>query len=1728
MASREEETEGIEHSFVKEPLCKVYAKSGVGTERDGGGSEITSFSFSKNFGLLCFDSLSRVIYRVQHGNVSIIVPIIHSNKSSSDSDIISSSAMAVNEERKSLLICDSLSHSIKEVSLDNHHPSIPYGNLTTFAGYSSRFHRTRGYRNGNRLSSQFNNPCGISVSIWHNIVVSDTSNHVIRLIQGDRVTLLAGRPKKKGFRDGDPTEAKFSNPMGIACTKHGDVVVCDNGNRRVRLIDAKRGGQVKTLFGSGSPGLADGDHLTCQLDNPTRVLVTERGDMLIVSHHVRFAQENGFVSTFLEVSSSYDPKSSSKRSSTIKRPFSSSSSSSIPLLPMEKRSVSKSFDLLSIKAPKPIAYSSENALEPSPSIKRNSRDSSDFCEGKKRWRDKFWIGKSGPSEKTAKKDAKLDRDLMKKMKEAQKRENDEKRREKEAFERPERIDDFVFDADGNLFFSDPETRTIKVVEGALTKLYAMQEDEDDSNNDDREEKVKNSRIEKISFRKNAVLPRDKTRDNFDLSILLLNEDPFWDYRIELPVEEGGTRTWKLHSTVIFLVAPSLLSMPTICLLESFKPSFNVFNSLIEYIYTGLLPSTASGLEFWFQLSIVAHIVDLPLVSHYCCYMTHRTLIHLSSLYYGVHLLGKMPKLMFLFDTVSDYILRELRSERVDSQDYITVMRALVDFQSMKREEASRLENSAKKGNLQEISSKKGNKKKNEEKSLHSSSNRLRRSMQGLISRREKEDDKEKSKTEIRRPKSPQLEIISSTSCNLEGMSLSDPQTVVSRMRSIEEMNKQNLSDPWAMEGEKRRNFGEFKRVDPFCPLQEEISSIGTLLEDHPFDAKIELKRRGSKVEEGEEKEKKKEKSKKGFKDKFDKKRDKPKNKKLTDNTLQVEKDGSGTEEDDSSTFSDFFEKPSLIPFIDALSPDWFLKVGDEFIPCHGFILYATWPWFRAQIRQKEKEIAKYDSRSIFSSHDRKLSSERSSLSSLYSSSSTQIVDLGEEETKQSLDSFKPPFSPIGLMPWAKQHSIQSKEKIHPFPLKRRFSSDFISEKEGKNEFFDHCDLSGSKLSLSDPIIKSRKEEGPNNHSQTFSSRLHPLGSSKSKLSFSDGKISSISHQREDIVTSPPHPSYIDNLLLLRDTSELNASQEGPEGTIWFGGSNFSSQTYPMAMNPSSPHYKETRHTVIPENTLTASFVRGVIWYLYSGDLSKIPETLITPDMAQLFSFPVQDEPIYLEDKEKGVIAITEERFKQKMQKIAKLLKIDHYGTPSKPIDTKSFECYPMDTMDLVYLGEHPVHVLRRTASTNEINFSHPALLSKINKRKRVKRVMKDGIKPNREAIDRKRKKEEEPIGILKKIAFLESREHIESQKSDISIENRDDNGEECKTKSTSTEMERKRGFSEKTTDFTFSSDFTRESKNIASHSSLKNSNGSRENSSSIMNDELAPPFVEMMKRKKERQERHISIYNCFEKLDFAIYYGLPDRYIEAVSFMAENLSKIEERENLKRSFQNLEKDDYEAVLSFVPISHPQKRDDLDSEIHQMQELFRGDSCGEEEDGNDEKIDFEGQQQVFAQKTLFNKDGKAYDKSFEPEGSSEFAGYEEGEGRQMLSRSTPLSSRDHSGQSISLASKSQEESEEPKYDMLKRIMTETGEEQQYEYFYFDHTAPKQRKQRNANNQGGNQPTSHANQRSRDSSMDNEEKKETKSERDVNDPSFPSPTDRPPSKKKRKRSKSHVES
>src|SRR6185437_2795404 len=99
-------------------------------------------------------------------------------------------------------------------------------------------------------------------------------NQRIRVVQGGNIDTLAGSGARGFSGDGGhATSAVFNHPSALALDAGGALLVCDQGNERVRRISA---GQIATIAGTGVQGFTGdgGPAISAELNEPFGIAVS--------------------------------------------------------------------------------------------------------------------------------------------------------------------------------------------------------------------------------------------------------------------------------------------------------------------------------------------------------------------------------------------------------------------------------------------------------------------------------------------------------------------------------------------------------------------------------------------------------------------------------------------------------------------------------------------------------------------------------------------------------------------------------------------------------------------------------------------------------------------------------------------------------------------------------------------------------------------------------------------------------------------------------------------------------------------------------------------------------------------------------------------------------------------------------------------------------------------------------------------------------------------------------------------------------------------------------------------------------------------------------------------------------------------------------------------------------------------------------------------------------------
>jgi sugar lactone lactonase YvrE len=155
-------------------------------------------------------------------------------------------------------------------------PPPTFSTLALLAGSGNA-----GYLDGSGAAAKFNNPNGLAVDATGTLYVADTSNAVVRKIDGNaQVSTLAGQQGAQNEMDGAGTQARFNQPEAVATDASGNVWVTDAGAGTIRRIVVATGA-VTTFAGDGNNGFADGIGTGAQLNQPRGIIADAAGNLYV-------------------------------------------------------------------------------------------------------------------------------------------------------------------------------------------------------------------------------------------------------------------------------------------------------------------------------------------------------------------------------------------------------------------------------------------------------------------------------------------------------------------------------------------------------------------------------------------------------------------------------------------------------------------------------------------------------------------------------------------------------------------------------------------------------------------------------------------------------------------------------------------------------------------------------------------------------------------------------------------------------------------------------------------------------------------------------------------------------------------------------------------------------------------------------------------------------------------------------------------------------------------------------------------------------------------------------------------------------------------------------------------------------------------------------------------------------------------------------------------------------
>src|SRR5581483_2073139 len=136
------------------------------------------------------------------------------------------------------------------------------------------------------LAAGLQNPIGVAFDSTGNFYIADYGNNRIRKVSAATgiITTVAGNGTQGFTGDGGPADqAALANPSAIALDPGGNLYIADEGNRRIRKVDA-RNGIITTIAGNGfgPPGNDSGPALSTFFGDIGGIALNRAGDIFLV------------------------------------------------------------------------------------------------------------------------------------------------------------------------------------------------------------------------------------------------------------------------------------------------------------------------------------------------------------------------------------------------------------------------------------------------------------------------------------------------------------------------------------------------------------------------------------------------------------------------------------------------------------------------------------------------------------------------------------------------------------------------------------------------------------------------------------------------------------------------------------------------------------------------------------------------------------------------------------------------------------------------------------------------------------------------------------------------------------------------------------------------------------------------------------------------------------------------------------------------------------------------------------------------------------------------------------------------------------------------------------------------------------------------------------------------------------------------------------------------------
>ena len=153
---------------------------------------------------------------------------------------------------------------------------------------------------GPATEAKLTNPAGVALDGRGNLYIADTGAHRIRRVDGQAIITTVAGVGRKGFTgDGGPAaQAETAAPHDIVFDSVGNLYFTDSYNHRIRKVD--RRGIISTVAGTGKAAYSGdgGPAIEAHLNVPQGITIDREGNLLIAdtfNHVIRKIDGDGII-----------------------------------------------------------------------------------------------------------------------------------------------------------------------------------------------------------------------------------------------------------------------------------------------------------------------------------------------------------------------------------------------------------------------------------------------------------------------------------------------------------------------------------------------------------------------------------------------------------------------------------------------------------------------------------------------------------------------------------------------------------------------------------------------------------------------------------------------------------------------------------------------------------------------------------------------------------------------------------------------------------------------------------------------------------------------------------------------------------------------------------------------------------------------------------------------------------------------------------------------------------------------------------------------------------------------------------------------------------------------------------------------------------------------------------------------------------------------------------------